>query len=140
MRNCHECLKHVAAWSTVLVVYSQPHFFAKYPAAEVSYLADMRTNHGSAVSQSSGVPQWLKDYMMGASQELYEVVAFPAALHGETFQTAASFIYDHCRAVLLAIEGTKGDDKHHLDVAALDQASTRHYGVAVSRSCPARVT
>eukprot|EP00878_Enallax_costatus_P004556 GHUV01004797.1.p1 GENE.GHUV01004797.1~~GHUV01004797.1.p1 ORF type:complete len:827 (+),score=239.90 GHUV01004797.1:555-3035(+) len=74
-----------------------------------------------SLSGSSGVPEWLKDYMIGASQELYEVVAFPTPLQGQSFQTAASFIYDHCRAVLLAIEGTKGDDRHHLDVADLDQ-------------------
>lgn len=73
--------------------------------------------------QSSGVPESMKDYMMGASQEMYELVSFPKALHGETYKTAAGFIYHHCRAVLLAVEGLKGAERHHLDVADLEQVT-----------------
>lgn len=59
--------------------------------------------------------------MKGAGQELYELVSFPAVLHGETFKVAAGFIFDHCGAVLLALEGTKGTERHHLDVADIEQ-------------------
>lgn len=69
----------------------------------------------------SGAPDWLKDYMVGASQEIYELTQFPGVLVGQTFRTAAGFIFDSCHGVLLAVEGTKGHDRHYMTVADLDQ-------------------
>lgn len=59
--------------------------------------------------------------MVGASQELYQMTSFPEALHGVSFKTAASFIYDTCHAVLLAVEETEGPQRHLLTVADLNQ-------------------
>lgn len=71
--------------------------------------------------QAAEVPSWLREYMVGASHELYELRAFPRVLHGHSFRTAAGFIFDSCHAVLLAVEGTAGGDRGRLSIASLDQ-------------------
>jgi hypothetical protein len=69
------------------------------------------------------IPSWLREYMLGASQELYELQAFPRVLHGCSFMTAAAFIFDSCHAVLLAVEGTAGTARGKLSIANMDQVS-----------------
>jgi hypothetical protein len=71
--------------------------------------------------QTSEIPEWLREYMLGASQELYELQAFPRVLHGRSFRTAASFIFDSCHAVLLAVESRAGPERGRLSIASMDQ-------------------
>ena len=67
------------------------------------------------------LPPWLRDYMVGASQEIYQLVAFPSTLVGRSMKEAAGFIFDSCHAVLLALEPTQGLQRHRLIVADLEQ-------------------
>jgi hypothetical protein len=76
--------------------------------------------------QVSEIPGWLREYMNGASQELYELAGFPRVLHGHSFRTAASFIFDSCHAVLLAVEGTAGADRGKLSIASMEQVGLKH--------------
>lgn len=50
------------------------------------------------LSQAGSVPQWVHDYMLGASQELYRLHMFPACMTdgSVSFREAAQFIYDYC--------------------------------------------
>lgn len=71
--------------------------------------------------QLERVPPWLRDYMMGASQEVYQLAHFPSTLVGRTFKEAAGFIFDSCHAVLLAVEASKGPNRHKMIVGDLEQ-------------------
>jgi hypothetical protein len=71
--------------------------------------------------QHNGLPPWLREYMAGASQELYKLHAFPTALLGQTVLDATSFIFDNYHAVLLAVEPTSGPAAHSMLVADLQQ-------------------
>jgi hypothetical protein len=70
--------------------------------------------------------------MIGASQELYELAAFPRVLHGQSYRTAASFIFDSCHAVLLAVEGTAGTDSGKLSIASMEQVKFKQQGSGLS--------
>jgi len=73
------------------------------------------------VMQFGHLPPWLRDYMVGASQEVYQLRTFPSTLVGRTVKDAAGFIFDLCHAVLLAVEATRGVSRHRMVVADLEQ-------------------
>jgi hypothetical protein len=75
-----------------------------------------------------GLPAWLRDYMVGASQEIYKLAAFPSTLVGRSMKEAAGFIFDSCHAVLLALEPTQGLQRHRLIVGDLEQVCTEAMG------------
>jgi hypothetical protein len=81
--------------------------------------------------QVSEIPGWLREYMIGASQELYELAAFPRVLHGQSYRTAAGFIFDSCHAVLLAVEGTAGVDRGKLSIASMEQVGAQAFLIHV---------
>eukprot|EP00775_Hariotina_reticulata_P006540 gene6540-6766_t len=76
--------------------------------------------------KTSKVPQWMQEYLLGASQELYEVIDFPEALCGVTFKEAAGFIFDTTHAVLLAVEAKNGRDRNCLVLGNLEQVIQPH--------------
>ena len=68
------------------------------------------------------LPPWLRDYMAGASQELYKLHSFPAALVGQTVRDVTGFLFDTYHAVLLAVEGIQArKQRQRVLVAGLDQ-------------------
>jgi hypothetical protein len=69
----------------------------------------------------AALPDWLQEYMSGASQELYQLHHFPACLIGCSVREAAGFLFDAFHAVLLAVEHTGGPDRHRLPVGDLNQ-------------------
>lgn len=71
------------------------------------------------------LPPWLRDYMVGASQEVYQLRYFPETLVGRTFRDAAGFIFDSCHVVLLAVEARRGPGKNRMVVADLDQVRVK---------------
>lgn len=71
--------------------------------------------------QYNTLPPWLRDYMAGASQELYKLHAFPTVLHGQTVLDATAFFFDAYHAVLLAVEPTAGPAAHSMLVTDLQQ-------------------
>jgi hypothetical protein len=75
----------------------------------------------SNTEEMKALPAWLRDYMVGASQEVYQLRAFPGTLVGRTVQEAAGFVFDSCHAVLLAVERTKGLQRHRLIVGDLEE-------------------
>lgn len=75
----------------------------------------------SSAEEMEALPPWLRDYMVGASQEVYQLCAFPGTLVGRTVKEAAGFVFDSCHAVLLAVERTKGPQRHRMIVGDLDE-------------------
>jgi hypothetical protein len=73
------------------------------------------------MQETSNLPPWMRDYMVGASQELYKLRTFPTTLVGRTVKEAAGFIFDSCHAVLLAVEPTTGLQRHRMIVGDLQQ-------------------
>lgn len=57
-------------------------------------------------SEFEGLPEWAQEYLEGSSNELYEVAAFPACLHGQTVAQVAEYVLGAYRAVLIATAGT----------------------------------
>ncbi len=58
-----------------------------------------------------------------ASQEFYEVPAFPRCLHGVAFQEAAAFVYDVFRALLVATDDAIESGGVHLHICPLHLVS-----------------
>jgi hypothetical protein len=73
------------------------------------------------MQETSYLPSWMRDYMVGASQELYKLRRFPTTLVGRSVKEAAGFIFDSYHAVLLAVEPTTGLQRHRMIVGDLQQ-------------------
>lgn len=63
-------------------------------------------------AEFEGLQAWTQEYLEGSSNELYEVCAFPACLHGQTVAQVAEYLLDVHRAVLLATTGTQPASTH----------------------------
>jgi hypothetical protein len=90
----------------------------------ITLLCNLSTTVDFGISNSQqmqALPAWLRDYMVGASQEVYKLHAFPCTLVGRTVKEAAGFVFDSCHAVLLAVERTTGLQQHRLIVGDLAQ-------------------
>jgi voltage-gated potassium channel Kch len=76
----------------------------------ITLLCNAATTAGEAPTREArpDLPGWLVDYARGAGHELYEAGVFPRALHGCTYEEAAGFVFDHCGAVLLALDRISG--------------------------------
>jgi len=91
----------------------------------ITLLCNAATTAGEAPTreQRPDLPGWLVDYARGAGHELYEAGVFPRALHGCLFEEAASFVYDHCGAVLLALDRIPGAEAAVLAEEAAAEAA-----------------
>lgn len=77
------------------------------------------------------LPEWAQEYLEGGSNELYEVAAFPACLHGEAVADVAQYLLDVYRALLLAtVHTSSAGSAHPADMAGTAVSN------AASTGCP----